>query len=300
MNRQMKLGTISSQDSNSVEEDSTFSSQSDFFHSPESVLSTSADQNSDNRSKNQIRILKGDYRNELWLTKHSVETQTVWNDFHNDTEELSCSPCDFKADNKILLKEKFLSQPEMYTTRLYIDSIPQRTTIPLVEKAEVMLILNGSNSLCKSHVSYDDSQMESIYHVSSVDVNVLETKDQVLAPVLFSLGKTATIKNQTFAEERHSFGHRRQTMELNVVDEDDFESAVLLQANASDSSLKMNLRERKSLPLDFSDHQILHSLLRQSVFVSVSIWLHSVLHFLWPKVFCISENELPCNIYYIC
>lgn len=270
MSRQMKLGTISSQDSNSMEEDSTFSSQSDFFHSPESVLSTSADQNSDNHSKNEIRILKGDYRNELWLTKHSVETQTDWNDFRNGTEEFLCSPYDFKADNKLLMKEKFLSQSEMYTTRLYIDSLPQRTTIPLIEKAEVMLILDGSNSLCKSQVNYDDSQMESIYHVSSVDVNVLETKDgdQVLAPVLFSSGKTAKVKNQMFAEERRSFGHRRQTTELNVADEDDLESAVLLQENASDSSLKMNLRERKSLPLDFSDHQILHSLLRQSVFIS--------------------------------
>lgn len=303
MSRQMKLGTISSQDSNSMEEDSNFSSQSDFFHSPESVLSTSADQNSDNRSKNQIRILKGDYQTELWLTKHSIETQTIWNDFDNDTEEFLCSPYGFKTDNKILMKEKFLSQSEMYTTRLYIDSLPQRTSIPLVEKAEVMLILDGSNSSCKNQVNYNDSQMESSCHVSSVDVNVLETNDgdQVLTPVLFSSGKTATVKSQMFAGECHLSRHRQQTTELNVADEDDLESSVLLQATISDSSLKMNVREGKSLPLDFSDHQILHSLLKQSVFISVSIWLHSVLGLLWLKVACISENELPhchtpCNI----
>lgn len=270
VSRSIKLDTISSQESVSLDEDSPFSSQSNFFRSSHSIFIPPVDQNFCGKPANQIRLLKGDYQNEFWSAKHSVETQTGWDCLRNSHRENSSSLCDgLSAESKTSMRERFLCQPELHTTRLCIDSLLSRTSVPLIKRSEVMLIVDGNNGASRSPEECEDSQLRSAYHVSSVDVDVIKTKDgdQFLAPILFSSGSTATVRSQTL-DERRLFDKKEQIVDLELADEDSFTGTLPLQTDVFDSSLKANFTQGKSLPFDTLDHQILHSLLRDSAFVS--------------------------------
>lgn len=236
-------------------------------------------------------MLKGDYQNEFWSAKHSVETQTGCDCLLNSPENSSSLRHGLSAKSETSMRERFLCQPELHTTRLYIDSLLSRASVPLIKRSEVMLIVDGNNSVSRSPEECEDSQLQSAYHVSSVDVDVIKTKDgdQFLAPVLFSSGSTATVRSQTLGESR-LFDKKEQIVDLELADEDSFTGTLPLQTNVFDSSLKANFTQGKSLPVDTLDHQILHSLLRDSAFVSVSILLFPMLAFVvCNKQVCVIE-----------
>lgn len=265
----VKLDAIASQDSASMDEGSAFLLQSDYLGTQQSLdKSASHDLNSDSPSR--LRILTGDFRNEFWSTKRSVQTQTDCTSSANSRESHNLKTSNELASQELCstvsLRDKFLSQPEVYTTRLYIDSLP-KTSIPLVERTEVMLIVDGSaGEVAKKNVQLHPGTL-----FSSVDIKVVNTEDghQHLTPVLFSSGESSTVGSSEKVSEQFCPVHKKRRLSLDY----DRRAVVIpplsREYNRLVSSDIVSCSQHSSL--DSTNHQILHSLLKQSVFISVSM-----------------------------
>lgn len=270
----MKLDAISSQDSTSMDEDSAFLLQNDYSDTQQQSLVKSASHDLSSDSIPRLRILTGDYRNEFWSTKRSIQTQTDWissvnsgEDHNHKTDELACP----ELCSAVSLRDKFLSQPEMYTTRLYIDSMLPKTSVPLVERTEVMLIVDGS----AGEVVKRNFQLPSGNLFSSVDVKVVNTEDghQHLTPVLFRSGESSTVRSSENIADQFCPVHKKRRLSL---DYDRRANVFPPLSGECDRLVNADVRRSRHSSLDSTNHQILHSLLKQSVFISVSIWLNFV------------------------
>lgn len=268
----VKLDAIASQDSTSIDEDSDFLLQSDYSETTQrsSVNSSSHDLNND--APNRLRILTGDFRNEFWSTRRSIQTQTdCISSVNNGREGRSHKTKELASPQELCssvsLRDKFLKQPEIYTTRLYIDSLLPKTSIPLVERTEVMLIVDDRSA---GEVVKKDDQLHCGSLFSSVDVKVVNTEDghQRLTPVLFRSGESSTFRRSEKNLEQFHPLHKKRRLSLDCDRRADvIPSRECSRFHAGEADIVH--RSRRS-SLDSTNHQILHSLLKQSVFMSVS------------------------------
>jgi hypothetical protein len=152
----------------------------------------------------------------------------------------------------------------LYTTSLYIDSLIPTFDMALDETAEVMIILGVDRTAGRSNALYVDDSASSEKRTSVnngryqtvLDADVTRGNDDVtiVAPVSY---KTSPVQVSP-VEEEHS---RVLSGASSDVEEDEKQRLKGRKSGVRWSS--------RSLP-DLSDHQILHSMMQHSAFMSVS------------------------------
>jgi hypothetical protein len=163
------------------------------------------------------------------------------------------------------------SSSHIYTTRLYIDTVIPTVCVPQLDKTEVMLIVGKSHEnqtisqpllpLVKSVSSMPSTVEQSLHQrrfLTSVDIQASSSSvagQQTLTPTTSRSVEiiTGQQKDSTVAVMRGgTFGGplRRKFDEFNMMQQ------------------RRKTLERDRRPFDVTDHQILHSLIHRSVFVS--------------------------------